>query len=136
MRTHSLIRTLSGGIALALILACGGGGGSSSDHHFPITASVSIECINQEAQPIHILLTGETYSQAGNQVAAHGTRTRNSTTTYTWADANDRRAFTVHAGRNGVDIATDGVTMVGSGRSNGQHIKAIWDGTTLVATVE
>lgn len=133
---HPALRLASATIALAVVCACGGGGSDVSGNHFPLTSSVAVRCVNNNlTQPIHILIGGESFNQAANQVAAGTTRNRTSPLSYTWDTANDTVTITIFAGRNGTVMDQGNVILTGQDRMDGKGIRAVWNANeTLTVT--
>jgi len=123
-------------LGLVVVLACGGGGSDVSGNHYPLTSSVSVACVNNDAAlPVHILIGGEAFNQAANQVPASSTRNRTSPLSYTWDTATDTVTITIFAGRNGTVLDQGDVTLTGDDRMQGKGIRAVWNANqTLTLT--
>lgn len=126
MRRIFSTRSLAALTALVTILACGGGDGVPGNS-FPLTSSIAVICVNNDAQNVHILFMNEDYNPNINRVTPGATVNRFTPQSFNWNAAGDTQTVTVRAGRNGVDITQGTIVMSGQQRMDDKRIRAVFN---------
>jgi hypothetical protein len=131
-----MIRNLAAVVGLSVILACGGSDGVPG-HSFPLTSSIAVICVNNDAQNVHILFMNEGYDPNVNRVTPGATVNRFTPQSFNWNAAGDTQTITVRAGRNGADIIQGTIVMSGQQRMDDKRIRAVFNANqTLTLTLQ
>ena len=121
-----MIRNITAFVGLSVILACGGGS-DVAGNSFPLTSSIAVICVNNDAQNVHILFMNEGYDPNVNRVLPGTTVNRFTPQSFNWNAAGDTQTITVRAGSGGNDITQGTIVMSGQQRMDDKRIRAVFN---------